>query len=154
MTAQITKMSFRCELVTIHSKRTFADLISRIEATISGLRPEDSPQSHGRKGHGKASGVRKAGRRANRIRDLLLSRPGFDTAISGNTNRVPFLPVRKCDDRPRSLPIFCTRRSWSTRALLRLANRWRRCSHRHRSTNFVLQPISRNEGFTDSSDIG
>ena len=34
MTAQITKTSFRCELVTIHSKRSFADLINRIEVTF------------------------------------------------------------------------------------------------------------------------
>jgi len=34
MNAQITKTSFTCELVTIHSKRSFADLISRIESTF------------------------------------------------------------------------------------------------------------------------
>ena len=40
MTAQITKMSFHCELVTIHSKTTFADLISRIEATFQYYDPK------------------------------------------------------------------------------------------------------------------
>ena len=34
MSAEITKVSFTCELVTIHSKRSFADLISRIESTF------------------------------------------------------------------------------------------------------------------------
>jgi hypothetical protein len=34
MAAQITKTSFQCELITILSKRSFADLISRIEATF------------------------------------------------------------------------------------------------------------------------
>ena len=34
MTEQIIKTSFRCELITIPSKRSFADLISRIEATF------------------------------------------------------------------------------------------------------------------------
>ena len=34
MTVRITKTSFSCELVTIHSKRSFAELISRIEATF------------------------------------------------------------------------------------------------------------------------
>jgi hypothetical protein len=34
MNAQITKTSFRCELITIRSKRSFADLISRIESTF------------------------------------------------------------------------------------------------------------------------
>jgi hypothetical protein len=34
MNAQITKTRFTCELVTIHSKRSFADLISRIESTF------------------------------------------------------------------------------------------------------------------------
>ena len=40
MTAQITKMSFHCELVTIHSKRTFGDLISRIETTFQYYDPK------------------------------------------------------------------------------------------------------------------
>ena len=34
MIAQITKTSFTCELVTIHSKRSFAELTSRIESTF------------------------------------------------------------------------------------------------------------------------
>ena len=34
MNAQITKTPFTCELVTIHSKRSFADLISRIESAF------------------------------------------------------------------------------------------------------------------------
>jgi uncharacterized protein (DUF302 family) len=34
MNAQTTKTPFTCELVTIHSKRSFADLISRIESTF------------------------------------------------------------------------------------------------------------------------
>jgi len=34
MSAQITKTPFSCELVTIHSKRSFADLIKRIESTF------------------------------------------------------------------------------------------------------------------------
>jgi len=34
MAMRITKTSFSCELVTIHSKRSFAELISRIEATF------------------------------------------------------------------------------------------------------------------------
>jgi uncharacterized protein (DUF302 family) len=34
MTVPITKTPFNCELITIHSKRSFADLISRIEATF------------------------------------------------------------------------------------------------------------------------
>ena len=34
MNAQITKTPFTCELYTIHSKRSFADLISRIESTF------------------------------------------------------------------------------------------------------------------------
>src|ERR1700733_14530258 len=34
MNAQITKTSFTCELITIHSKRSFGDLISRIESTF------------------------------------------------------------------------------------------------------------------------
>jgi hypothetical protein len=34
MKAQITKTRFNCELVTIHSKRSFADLIARIESTF------------------------------------------------------------------------------------------------------------------------
>ena len=34
MIAQITKTSFTCELVTIHSKRLFAELTSRIESTF------------------------------------------------------------------------------------------------------------------------
>ena len=40
MTAQITKMSFHCELVTIHSKRTFGDLNSRIETTFQYYDPK------------------------------------------------------------------------------------------------------------------
>ena len=40
MTAQITRTSFTCELVTIHSKRSFADLISRIEATFGYYDPK------------------------------------------------------------------------------------------------------------------
>jgi hypothetical protein len=32
--AEVTKTPFTCELVTIHSKRSFADLISRIESTF------------------------------------------------------------------------------------------------------------------------
>jgi hypothetical protein len=40
MTAQITKTLFSCELVTIHSKRSFADLISRIEATFQYYDPK------------------------------------------------------------------------------------------------------------------
>jgi uncharacterized protein (DUF302 family) len=32
--AQVKKTSFTCELVTIHSKRSFADLINRIESTF------------------------------------------------------------------------------------------------------------------------
>jgi hypothetical protein len=40
MTVQITKTSFDCELVTIHSKRSFADLISRIEATFQYYDPK------------------------------------------------------------------------------------------------------------------
>src|ERR1700739_134543 len=31
---KVTKTPFTCELVTIHSKRSFADLISRIESTF------------------------------------------------------------------------------------------------------------------------
>jgi len=31
---EVTKTPFTCELVTIHSKRSFADLISRIESTF------------------------------------------------------------------------------------------------------------------------
>ncbi len=34
MAAQILKTSFQCELITIPSKRSFADLVSRIEATF------------------------------------------------------------------------------------------------------------------------
>ena len=34
MGAQIIKTSFQCELITIPSKRSFADLVSRIEATF------------------------------------------------------------------------------------------------------------------------
>jgi uncharacterized protein (DUF302 family) len=34
MTEPITKTPFTCELITIHSKKSFADLISRIEATF------------------------------------------------------------------------------------------------------------------------
>jgi hypothetical protein len=34
MAAQIIKTSFQCELITIPSKRSFADLVSRIEATF------------------------------------------------------------------------------------------------------------------------
>jgi hypothetical protein len=34
MTALITKTPFTCELVTIHSKRSFAELIGRIESTF------------------------------------------------------------------------------------------------------------------------
>src|SRR5271163_151875 len=34
MTVRITKTSFSCELVTIHSKRSFAELVSRIESTF------------------------------------------------------------------------------------------------------------------------
>ena len=34
MAVRITKTSFSCELVTIHSERSFAELISRIEATF------------------------------------------------------------------------------------------------------------------------
>jgi hypothetical protein len=40
MTAQITRTSSRCELITIHSKRSFADLISRIEATFQCYDPK------------------------------------------------------------------------------------------------------------------
>jgi hypothetical protein len=40
MTAQIPRMSFHCELVTIQSKRTFADLISRVEATFQYYDPK------------------------------------------------------------------------------------------------------------------
>jgi hypothetical protein len=34
MNAQLTKTPFSCELVTIQSKRAFAELISRIESTF------------------------------------------------------------------------------------------------------------------------
>ncbi len=34
MNAQITKTPFTCDLVTVHPKRSFADLISHIESTF------------------------------------------------------------------------------------------------------------------------
>jgi uncharacterized protein (DUF302 family) len=40
MSTKITKTSFTCELVTIHSKRSFADLVSRIEATLQYYDPK------------------------------------------------------------------------------------------------------------------
>jgi hypothetical protein len=40
MNAQITKQSFSCELITIHSKRSFADLISRIDTTFQQYDPK------------------------------------------------------------------------------------------------------------------
>jgi uncharacterized protein (DUF302 family) len=40
MAAQITRTSFQCELITIHSKRSFAELISRIEGTFQYYDPK------------------------------------------------------------------------------------------------------------------
>ncbi|SRR5258707_13474278 len=40
MTAQITKTSFSGELITIHSKRSFTDLVSRIESTFQYYDPK------------------------------------------------------------------------------------------------------------------
>ena len=153
MTAQITKTSFSCELVTIHSKRSFADLISRIEATFRYYEPKTLRDLTAEGDTEKlAAYVKQVGEPTEFA--IFFSRPRFDAAIGRNTDRIPFLPVRECDHRPRSLPVFSTRRSWSAGALLRVTKRWRRCTHRHRSSNFVLQPISRDEGFTGSSDIG
>src|SRR6202051_790977 len=121
---------------------------------ISAVRPQDSPRPDSRRRYGKAGGICEASGAADRIRDLLLSRPRFDAAFSWNADRIPLLPFRKRDDRPRALPILRTRRSWRAGALLRLTKGRRGRAHRHRSSNLVLQPIPGNEGFTGSAGIG
>jgi hypothetical protein len=131
MTVGITKTPFNCELITIHSKRSFANLISRIEAKFQ---------------YYDLKTLRDLTAAADREKlAAYVTQVGEPTQFAiffsldqGSTQRLAGIPIEsrfylfgKRDDRARPIPIFCTRRSWSAGALLRLTKRWRRCAHRH-----------------------